>query len=133
MIIAIYMCVYTKQVMHNAIVHHLVINAQSDSEKQPTPSTTFQLFNVLREVIQYGISLWQVCVSCHGSVPSQLAGQHKELKSPWLNVSTALQQLKHKYVIYIILNLNPKYDTITSTKGKINSIPAHTRTTDYKL
>ena len=34
-----------------------------------------------------------------------LAGQSEKLKSPWLGVSTALQQLKHQCVINVILIL----------------------------
>jgi len=59
-----------------------------------------------------------------------LAGQSEKLKSPWLGVSTALQQLKHQHVINILLILNPKHSTTPPTRRKINSILAETRTTD---
>ena len=70
---------------------------------------------------------------CHlpspGAPPAtSLAGQHNRLKSPWLSVSPALQQLKHQCVISIILILIPKHSTIPATRKKINTIPAKTWT-----
>lgn len=44
-----------------------------------------------------------------------------------LSVRTAKQQLKHQYVVSIILTLNLKYSTVPARK-KPNSIPAGTRT-----
>jgi len=58
-----------------------------------------------------------------------LAGQSEKLKSPWLGVSTALQQLKHQRVINTLLILNPKHSTLPATmRREINSILAETRT-----
>lgn len=45
----------------------------------------------------------------------------EELKRPWLGVSTALPQLKHRGVIKAVLILNPKHSTVTAARGKINS------------
>lgn len=57
-----------------------------------------------------------------------LAGQCEKLKSPWLSVSTALQQLQHRCVLSIILTLNPKHVNIPDARKKINSVPAKHRT-----
>ncbi|KFV44559.1 Sodium channel protein type 5 subunit alpha, partial [Gavia stellata] len=59
---------------------------------------------------------------------SLILGQYKKLKIPRLSVSTAQQQLKHQCVVNIILLLDPKHRTIPTTRKKINSIPAKTRT-----
>ena len=59
---------------------------------------------------------------------SSLKGQYEKLKSPWLSVSTAQQQLKRQCVISILLILNPKHSTTPATRIKINAIPAETRT-----
>lgn len=59
---------------------------------------------------------------------SSLAGENEELKSYWLYVSTALQQLKYPSIISIILFLNPKHSTVAATRKKINYILAETRT-----
>ena len=64
---------YTKQVMHNAIAHHPLTNAQPVPEPQAaTPWPTPPSFIVQHDVIWYGISLWPVWVSCLCCVPSQL-------------------------------------------------------------
>ena len=55
---------------------------------------------------------------------SSLVGNYKKLKSPWLGVSTAQQQLTLQCVINIILILYPKHSTIPVTRRKINSILA---------
>lgn len=69
-------------------------------------------------------------LSQHHPLPSScippaysLAGQYEKLKNPWLSISTAQQQLKHRCVINIILTLNPKHITVLA-----NSVPAETRT-----
>lgn len=63
------------------------------------------------------------------SHPSLLpTGQCEKLKILWLNRSTAEQQLKHRCVTNIILNLNPKDSTILTSRKKINSVAAKTRT-----
>ena len=57
---------------------------------------------------------------------SSLAGQHEKWKSPWLCVSTALQQQKHQCVITSNLIKNPNYSIIRSSLKKINAILAIT-------
>lgn len=57
-----------------------------------------------------------------------LAVLHKNLKSPWLSVNTALQQLEHWCVIDTVLIRNPKHRIIPATRKKMNFIPSETRT-----
>ena len=64
----------TKQVMHNAIAHHVPTDAQLVPEQQyapPPPPTPPSLYTG-HDVTWYGIPLWPVGVSCPGCVPSQL-------------------------------------------------------------
>jgi len=57
-----------------------------------------------------------------------LARQSVKLKRPWLGVNTVQQQLKEWYVISIFLILNPKHNSIVSTRKKINSSPTEMMT-----
>ena len=58
-----------RQVMHNAIAHHLLTDARAAIHaSQPTPPCLY----TGHDVLWYGISLWRVRVSCPGSAPSQL-------------------------------------------------------------
>lgn len=53
---------------------------------------------------------------------------YEKLKSSWLKVSTAKQQLRHQCIINVILKLNPKHSTMPATRKKITFIPAQNRT-----
>ena len=62
----------TKQVVHNAIAHHSLTDAQLVPEpRSPLPASSPSLYSG-HDVIWYGIALWPVWVSCPGCVPSQL-------------------------------------------------------------
>jgi len=63
---------YTKQVMHNAISHHLQNNAQPVPRQQLPPPANSPSFTVQCDIVWYGIPLRPVWVSCPGCVPSQL-------------------------------------------------------------
>ena len=64
---------YTKQVMHKAIAHHPLTDAQPVPEQwAATPWLTPTSFIVQHDIIWYGISLWPVGVSCPGCVPFHL-------------------------------------------------------------
>ena len=77
MIIVLIIIMCKKQVMHNAIAHHPLTDAQPNPE-QPAPHPGQPpLYIVQHDVRWYGIPLWPVWVSCPGSVPSQL------LLHPW--------------------------------------------------
>lgn len=59
--------------------------------------------------------------SSSSRTPRSLMGeQDKELKCSWLNIRTAQQQLKHRYVINTALLLNQKCNVISATSKKIN-------------
>ena len=62
----------TKQVMHNAIAHHLPTDTQLVPEQRSTPPSKLpSSLYTGHDVIWYRISLWPVWVSCPGCVPSQ--------------------------------------------------------------
>ena len=61
------------------------------------------------------------------SYPQSFSWQDSMRSRKVLSVRTAKQQLKHQYVVSIILTLNLKYSTVPARK-KPNSIPAGTRT-----
>lgn len=77
----------------------------------------------------YQTSLWPVWISSPSSVHSQLLAHpqfHCGQAAGGAEKSTALcqnalQQLKHKCVIDIVLTLNPKQCTISATRKKTNS------------
>ena len=126
---------YTKQVMHNAIAHsRWLISSQSPSSRHPWDNSPQFICSAWRHMVRNIplVSLGQLPwlypfpASC-ASPASLLAGQYEKLKSPWLRVSTAQEELKHQHVINIILIPSPKHSTISSTRKKINSIPAETR------
>lgn len=79
--------------------------------------------------VRHFLSVWS---SYPGWVPSHLlvhpllAGQCEELKSPWLWVTTALQQLEHWCDIRIILIKNTKHSIMQTSTKKISSIPVRT-------
>lgn len=60
---------YSKQVMHSAIAHHHLTDAQPVPELQPPTSFVPSLYTK-HDTIQGAISLWPLC-PC--SVPSQLS------------------------------------------------------------
>lgn len=62
---------------------------------------------------------------------SSLAEQCEKPKSPWLCVSTALQQIKHHLVFIIVLILYPKHNTIPANRRTIDSIPDETRAHNF--
>lgn len=53
--------------------------------------------------------------------PCWLAG-HRNLNSPWWRVNTQ-QQLKHQFVLSIILILNLNHSILPTTRKKIKSVP----------
>ena len=58
-----------RQVMHNAIAHHPLTDAQAAiGPSQPTPPSLY----TEHDVLWHRISLWLVRVSCPGPAPSQL-------------------------------------------------------------
>ena len=58
-----------RQVMHNAIAHHPLTDAQAAIRpSRPTPPCLY----TGHDVPWYGIPLWLVWVSCPGHAPSQL-------------------------------------------------------------
>ena len=72
-------------VMHNAIAHHPLTDAQTAIRH---PSSLY----TERDVIWYGISLWLVRVSCSALLPPSflhtcLLAEHGKLESPWLKIS----------------------------------------------
>ena len=117
------------------IAHHPPTDAQPVPEHLPPASSPPSLYTE-HDVIWYGIFLWPVWVTVLAVSPPSflcppaysLVGWGEKLKSPWLSVNTAQQQLKHQCVINIILILNPNHITVPATRKKINSIPAETRT-----
>ena len=58
-----------RQVMHNAIAHHLLTDARAAIH--PSRPTLPSLYTE-HDILWYGISLWLVRVSCPGRAPSQL-------------------------------------------------------------
>ena len=63
---------YTKQVMHNAIAHHLPTDAQLVPEQRSPPRPAPPSLYTRHDVTWYGIPLWPVWVSCPGCVLCQL-------------------------------------------------------------
>ena len=62
-----------KQVMRNAIAHHLLTDAQPNAEQSghpPPASHPCILFSMTSNGME--LPLWLVWVTCPGSVPSQL-------------------------------------------------------------
>ena len=118
---------------------HWPMSSQSPSSRPPHPSQLppVLLFSMTSYGLEYPWAslgqLSQLCPLPASCAPpaSLLAGQYEKLKSPWLRISTAQQQLKHQCVINVILILNPKRNTIPATRNKINSTPAETRTHSY--
>ena len=80
---------YTKQVMHNAIAHHPLTDAQPVPEQQPPASFPPRLYTE-HDVLWYGRSLWPVWVTVLAVSPpsflcppaSSLVGWGEKLKSP---------------------------------------------------
>ena len=59
--------------MHSAIVHPSLGDAQPDSKQQSQHLANFlPSLYADHDIIQYGISLWPVWVSCPGCAPSHL-------------------------------------------------------------
>lgn len=117
--------------MCKVIAHHPLIDAEPICEKQPSANSP----SVIAEPrgIRYPFGLFEsaaLVLSPHSSshTPSSIvAGQWEELKRPWIYVKTALQQLKHKCVVNIVLTLDPNQRTISPTRKKTNSVPAESR------
>ena len=126
-----------KQVMHNAIAHHLLTNVQPDPEQcLSLPSAISpQFYCWARCHVVWDIplvTLGQLSSLCPlpapGAPPAPLLSElHEKQNSPWLCASTVLQ-LKHRCVITTVFTPNPKHSTIPATRRKINSILAETRT-----
>ena len=112
--------------MHSAVAHPQLTDAHPAPEQQllSRPTLPVLLLSLMPHGMGYPFgqcqSLSWLCplpASCAPSACS-LAGHHEKLNSPWLHVSTVLQQLKHWCVISIILILNPKHGTISATRKK---------------
>jgi len=103
--------------MHCAIPHHLLTDAQTTSEQWQLPLSSSPSCVAQLNAICYGSCLWPAGVSYPVSIPSQLlvhvqpfAGRALwEAEMSLALCSAAQLQLKHTYVINIILILNPKH------------------------
>ena len=99
--------------MDNAVTHHQPTNAQAAPEQQSI-SWPFLLFSTMPHRVGHpfgpsGPAVLFLSPPSSLSTPSpSLAGHDKELESPCIWVSAALQLLKHRCVISIILILSPK-------------------------
>lgn len=100
------------------------LRIQKSSFKETSSSCiTFRLNSTVLAMLSLGF----LCTS--------LLAEHKKLKTPWLQVSTSSQQLKHHHVINITVILNPKYTTVPGTRKKITFTSAETSTapTPYSI
>jgi len=104
-----------KQVMHNAIAHHSLTDAQPNPEQSgplPPANHPYILFSMTSDGMEYPSGLlghlsWVWPLPALTAPPAcLLAGQSKRLRCPWLSISTALQQLKHRGVISTLLILS---------------------------
>lgn len=134
------MHIFTKQVMHKTIAHHLLSNIQSDTKlwqllQFPPDCVPSGLVYYPQEILWYRMSHWPVWVSCLGIVSYQIpvsptlsqAGQCEKLRNTSLApYSTAQQQQKHHYVISAAFFLKLKLSTLMKT----NSVPSETRTVE---
>ena len=87
--------------IHNAIAHHLLTNAQSIPEQQSPPDPgqppNFNFAAGCHMVWDIPLSSWGQLSwvfplpAPDAPLTSSLAGWCEKLKSPWLSVSTALQ------------------------------------------
>lgn len=107
---------FAKQVMHNGISYHLLIDAQTVPVQCFLPLPTLCSSTLLAPVIKYGIYLRPVWVGCPDSVPSlsilclpywQDSMRSTETETPLAMRSTAQQQLKHQCIINTVLFLKP--------------------------
>lgn len=114
MIIVLIIIMYKKQVMHNAIAHHPLTDAQPIPEQPaPPPRPATPIYCLAWRQMVWNIhlaSLGQLSWVCPLPAPAappacSLAGQSEKPKSPWPGVNTALQQLKHQHVISALLIL----------------------------
>lgn len=111
------------QVMQSTSAHH-----HSLTDAQPVPQQQMAPPSQLPPSLNTGhdvISLCPVQVRVLALIPSGLStfslAEHQTLKSLWVRVSTAEQQLKHYCVIDIILILVKKTSSVSATRKKINS------------
>lgn len=140
---SIYLCIRTviqtfaKQVMHNGISYHLLIDAQPVPVQCFLPLPTLRSSTLLAPVIKYGIYLRPVWVGCPDSVPSlsilclpywQDSMRSTETETPLAMRSTAQQQLKHQCIINTVLFLKPNYSIISDNMKKISSVSNEPRT-----
>jgi len=97
----------TKQVMHNAIAHHLLTDAQPvPQQRLPSwPASPRFIRWVWHHMVRNILfaSLGQLCWLCplpisHALPTFSLAGQHEKMKSPWLlrtKTSVCYQHYSH--------------------------------------
>ena len=77
------------------------------------------------DVIQQGLYLWPVWVSCPGSVPTQLPAPSSPLTDSAVQAAEKLK-LKHHCIINIIFLPKVKYSVIPDAVRKASSIPGET-------
>lgn len=106
---------YTKQVIHKAIVHHPLSHGQWVSQQQlalPWQLPTVYILGIICTEISLGSAVLAVAPpSFLCSQSSSLAGCYEKLRSPWISLSAAQQQVNHQGFVNIILTLNPKHCT----------------------
>lgn len=114
------------------IMHNSLSGGKMPSLWKPSTSSFFtrKTWNIY--LVSLGQVYWLCPLPASGAPPtSPLAGQHEEVKSPWLCVSSSLQQLKplvycHDYFSPKIQNTALHYKEKHHSTKKINSIPAKT-------
>ena len=119
--------IFTKQVMHSAIAHHLLTDAHPAPKQQLPPWPTLPSSAVSHDVIWYGrfplASLAALVLSCPSSFCTLAVRLLWEGEAS-LSLFIAVQpQLKHLCIISIAFLPQPKYNIIPATMKKINSVP----------
>lgn len=119
--------------MHNAVAHHPLTDAQPGPQQPlPCPAPPVLLSKMTPHGMGYSFGQLGSPVPVLSPPSSRctpaplLAGQHGKLNNPWLCVSDALQQLKHRCAISIILILHVKHNAMPGTRKKMTSIPSKT-------
>jgi len=114
--------------MHNTITHHLLTNVQLIPKQWLLPPSQLSQFiwwawhrMLWNNSLVSGGQLPLLCPLLASCAPAaySLVGWCEKQKRSWLYVSTAQQQLKHQWIIHIILIRNPKHSTIPATGKKI--------------
>lgn len=127
-----------KSMMHRRVAHYLLTSTHPQaviSYSQPTPppplpvSMLAMTFFVMEYTFgQFRSVSWLCSLSASWVL---LAGRAWDTEKSLIAVSTAQHQLKRPCVTNILLTLNPNHTTVPATRGKINPIPAKTRTTGW--